>query len=57
MTLFLTFLKYIDRPGYPHSLPYARAMHQRMLVDFADVLEVQHGKACELQRAVTQLRE
>ena len=28
-----------------------------MLVDFADVLEVQHGKACEQQHAVTQLHE
>ena len=32
-------------------------MYQRMLVDFADVLENQHGKACELQHAVTQLHE
>ena len=28
-----------------------------MLVDFADVFEVQHGKACEQQHAITQLHE
>ena len=30
---------------------------KKNLVDFADVLEVQHGKGCEQQHAVTQLHE